>query len=68
MLVIVAVGVLLGLLTGVLINWQLAPAMVLMYFVIGWAAQRGQKQKKDTDAYREQWLGKRKSNGVEPEA
>lgn len=64
-LIKVAAGVLLGLLAGVLINWQFALGMVLIYFVVAWAAKRGQKQKRETDAYREQWLGKRKSNGAE---
>jgi membrane protein implicated in regulation of membrane protease activity len=64
-LIKVAAGVLLGLLAGVLINWQFALGMVLIYFVVAWAAERGQKQKRETDAYREQWLGKRKSNGAE---
>jgi hypothetical protein len=52
----------------VLINWQLAPMTTLMYFCVGWAAERGQKHRRETDAYREEWLNKRKSEGAEPEA
>ena len=65
---ITAIGVLLGVLTGLLINWQLAPMTTLMYFCVGWAAERSQKHRRETDAYREEWLNKRKSEGAEPEA
>lgn len=54
----IAVGMVIGTLTGLLVNWTLAFFIVLSYFVIGWAAERGQDQKRELDAIHE----KRKSN------
>lgn len=62
-LVNVAGGVLVGVLAGLFIGWQIAPGMVLIYFVVGWAAERGQRKKTEIDAYREEWLNKRKPQG-----
>lgn len=59
-LVLIAGGVLVCVLAGLLMGWQLAPAMVLIYFVVGWAADRGQKHKREVDAYRQEWLNRRK--------
>lgn len=67
--VLIAVGFLLTLATGLLVNWQLAPFVFLLYFVGGWAVDKAQKKKKkkDTDAYREDWLNKRKGSGSDTE-
>jgi hypothetical protein len=62
-LVLIAGGVLVSVLAGWLISWQLAPMVALMYFCGGWAADRGQKHKREVDAYREEWLNRRKSHG-----
>ena len=57
----IAVGILIGVVAGLVMGWQLAPAFVLLYFVLGWAANQGRKQKRETDIYREQWLSKRRT-------
>lgn len=57
---LVAGGILVGVLAGLLLGWQLAPGMVVIYFAVNWAADAGQKQRRELDAYREQWLNKRK--------
>jgi hypothetical protein len=46
-----------------IMGWQVAPGMVLIYFLAGWAAERGQREKREIDAYREVWLNRRKSQG-----
>jgi hypothetical protein len=62
-LVLIAVGILLTVGTGLLGSWQLAPFVFLLFFVGGWATDRAQRKKRDTDAYREEWLNKRKGGG-----
>lgn len=57
----IAVGILIGVVAGLLGGWQIGLVLVLIYFVIGWAARNGQRQKLDIDAYREQWLSKRRN-------
>jgi hypothetical protein len=57
----VAVGVLIGVVAGLVLGWQIAPAFVFIYFAIGWAAKQGQKQKRETDIYRTQWLNRRRT-------
>lgn len=42
---------------------QFAPYVFLLYFVGGWAMDRGQRKKKDADAYRDDWLNKRDVRG-----
>ncbi|MBT2535131.1 hypothetical protein [Arthrobacter sp. ISL-69] len=61
--VLIAVGILLTVGVGLLINWQLAPFVFLLYFVGGWAADRAQRKKKDTDADRADWPNKRRGSG-----
>lgn len=62
----ITVGILFGVVGGTLLGWQFAPAFVLIFFGVGWAtnwaANQGQKQKRETDAYREQWLNKRRTH------
>ncbi|MCZ2404811.1 hypothetical protein IV498_16925 [Paenarthrobacter sp. Z7-10] len=58
---------LIGVVAGLLINWQVAPGMVAIYFVIGWAADCGRTQKSEVDVYREDWLNNRKRGGTGPE-
>jgi hypothetical protein len=62
-LITIAGGVLVGVLAGMIMGWQVAPGMVLIYFLAGWAAERGQREKREIDAYREVWLNRRKSQG-----
>ena len=64
----ITVGLLIGVVAGLVLGWQMAPAFMLIYFGVGWAANQGQKRKRETDAYREQWLNKRRtgSDGVQP--
>ena len=57
----IAVGILIGVVAGLLGGWQIGLVFVLIYFVIGWAARNGQRQKSEIDAYREQWLNKRRT-------
>lgn len=57
----IASGILVGVVAGLTMGWQLAPAFVLIYFAVGWAANQGQKHKRETDIYREQWLNKRRT-------
>jgi hypothetical protein len=59
----IAGGALVGVVAGSLMGWQFALPMVLIYFAIGWGARQGQKHKKEVDAYREEWLNRRKSQG-----
>lgn len=54
-------GILVGVVAGLTMGWQLSPAFVLIYFAVGWAANQGQKHKRETDIYREQWLNKRRT-------
>jgi hypothetical protein len=56
----IAVAILLGIAIGLLWGWQMAPFFVVLYFALGWAMERGQQQKKEVDAYREEWLNRRK--------
>ncbi|MEZ2389308.1 hypothetical protein AB6813_07125 [bacterium RCC_150] len=56
----ITVGILIGVVAGLVLGWQIAPAFVLIYFCVGWAAKQGQKQKREIDIYREQWLNKRR--------
>ena len=64
----ITVGILFGVVAGLLMGWQFAPAFVLIYFGVGWAAKQGQKQKRELDVYREQWLNKRRTHndGTQP--
>jgi hypothetical protein len=62
-LLTIAGGALVGVVAGSLMGWQFAPPMVLIYFAIGWGARQGQRDKKEVDAYREEWLDRRKSQG-----
>lgn len=57
-LVLIAVGLLLTVGTGLLVSWQLAPFMFVLYFVGGWAIDRAQSKKWDTDAHRQDRLSK----------
>ena len=61
--VLIVVGILLTVGVGLLTNWQLAPFVFLLYFVGGWAVDRTQGKKRDTDAYRANWLHKRRGSG-----
>lgn len=61
----IAVAALLGIAVGLLWGWQMAPFFVLLYFALGWAMERGQLHKKEVDAYREEWLNRRKKPGGE---
>ncbi|SEF10921.1 hypothetical protein SAMN04489740_4049 [Arthrobacter alpinus] len=56
----IAAGVVIGILTGLLVNWPLAFGMVLIYVVIEWAAERGLDQKRELDASREEWISNQK--------
>jgi hypothetical protein len=57
----IVVGILVGVLAGLLGGWQIGLTFALIYFLLGWAARKGQRQKLGQDAYREQWLNKRRS-------
>lgn len=56
----IVVAVLLSVAGGLLIGWQMAPFFFLLYFAAGFAMERGQRQKREVDAYREEWLNRRK--------
>ena len=68
----IAIAVLLSIGVGLILGWQLAPFFFLLYFATGFAAERGQRQKEEVDAYREEWLNKRKKSegdeGTQPES
>lgn len=49
-LVLITVGLLLTVCTGLLVSWQLAPFVFLLYFLGGWATDRAVRKKRDTDA------------------
>lgn len=66
-LVLIAVGLLMTVATGLLVSWQLAPFVFLLYFVGGWATGRALKKKRDTDANSEGWLNKRYGSGNDTE-
>ena len=61
MLLRIVVGILLGLVAGLIGGWQIGLTFAFIYFVIGWAARKGRRQKLELDAYREQWLNKRRT-------
>ena len=63
-LLVIAGGVLVFVMTGLLAGWQLATGIVSIYFAVGWAAELGQKKGREAEAYREEWLNKRKSEGA----
>ncbi|MHA7145582.1 hypothetical protein ACX80U_12785 [Arthrobacter sp. TmT3-37] len=46
-------------LSGLLLNWTIAPGVVVLYFCIRWGAKAGQKNREETEAYRQEWLKKR---------
>ncbi|QTG81550.1 hypothetical protein [Arthrobacter crystallopoietes] len=60
-------AILIGVISGLTMGWQYAPGLVLIYFGVAWGAELGQKKRRETEAYREQWLQKRKSEGTGPE-
>lgn len=64
----ITVGILIGVVAGMVLGWQVAPAFILIYFGLGWAAKQGRKQKRETDIYLEQWLNKRRTrdDGMQP--
>lgn len=47
--VLIAVGLLITVATGLLVSWQLAPFVLLLYFVGGWATDRALKKRGRTD-------------------
>lgn len=49
--------------TGLLVSWQLAPLVLLLYFVGGRATDRALRKKRDAGAYREGAPNRRKGNG-----
>ncbi|MCU1573914.1 MAG: hypothetical protein JWO93_1996 [Micrococcaceae bacterium] len=49
----IAVVILLSIAIGLLLGWQMVPFFVVLYFAGGWAMERGQRHKKEVDAYRE---------------
>jgi hypothetical protein len=63
-LLVITGAVLVFVMTGLLAGWQLATGLVFIYFAVGWAAKSGQKEGREIEAYREEWLNKRKSKGA----
>lgn len=66
-LLVITGAILVFVMTGLLAGWQLATGMVFIYFAVGWGAGFGQKKGREAEAYREEWLNKRKSEGAGPE-
>jgi hypothetical protein len=66
-LLVITGAVLVFVVTGLLAGWQLATGIVFICFAVGWAAEFGQKKGREAEAYREEWLHKRKSEGAGPE-
>ena len=66
-LVLIAVGLLMTVATGLLVSWQLAPFVLLLYFVGGWATDRALRKKRDTQARRKEGLSKGKGGGNDTE-
>jgi hypothetical protein len=68
----IAIAVLFSIGVGLILGWQLAPFFFVLYFAAGFAMERGQRQKKEVDAYREEWLNKRKKSeggeGMHPDS
>lgn len=63
----IVVGLLMTVATGLLVSWQLAPFVLLLYFVAGWATDRALRDKKDTEAHRKEGLNKGKGGGNDTE-
>ncbi|BCW73777.1 hypothetical protein NicSoilB11_01020 [Arthrobacter sp. NicSoilB11] len=57
----IVVGVLVGVVAGLLGGWPIGLTFALIFFLLGWAARKGQRQKVELEAYREQWLIKRRT-------
>jgi membrane protein implicated in regulation of membrane protease activity len=58
----IVVAILVGLVAGLIGGWQIGLTFAVIYFLLAWAARKGQRQKLELDAYREQWLNKRRTD------
>lgn len=66
-LVLIAVGLLMTVATGLLVSWQLAPFVLLLYFVAGWATDRALRNKRDAEDHPKEWLNKENGSGKDTE-